>query len=278
MPTKVEFRPRHKRGIAPAPQSVQYHQRNISPSQRSSMSNPRVSYLGIHIRRSSTAAKSSPPRYILHSSHSISCLHLRRPPLLSRQRPIAMDWSLRFMHSIGGLVVKLAVANRCPLSRKTSDDIGQPRVRFPADAHAALISSVFLFAVCLPLSSLRNMARSAGLPFEARPPFCLAKGNAGHLDTVCFALCLSLAEALYLFSASMSAPVTTSAINTLVQANVRSVSSNNRPKTAQLVKPQPSATFIKHWWFSGKIGRCHLMLLPKQTNVGQPRVRFPADA
>jgi hypothetical protein len=34
--------------------------------------------------------------------------------------------------------------------------------------------------------------------------------------------------------------------------------------------------FIKHWWFSGKIGRCHL-----RSNLlwfGQPRVRFPADA
>ena len=35
------------------------------------------------------------------------------------------------MHSIGGLVVKLAVAT----SRyQVSDDFGQPRVRFPADA------------------------------------------------------------------------------------------------------------------------------------------------
>ena len=35
----------------------------------------------------------------------------------------------------------------------------------------------------------------------------------------------------------------------------------------------------KHWWFSGKIGRCHL-IDPHQIreNVGQPRVRFPADA
>jgi len=34
------------------------------------------------------------------------------------------------MHSIGGLVVKLAVAIR----RSSSDNVGQPRVRFPADA------------------------------------------------------------------------------------------------------------------------------------------------
>ena len=33
--------------------------------------------------------------------------------------------------SIGGLVVKLAVAIR----RSSSDNVGQPRVRFPADAH-----------------------------------------------------------------------------------------------------------------------------------------------
>lgn len=34
---------------------------------------------------------------------------------------------------------------------------------------------------------------------------------------------------------------------------------------------------MKHWWFSGKIGRCHLKSF-RTSNVGQPRVRFPADA
>jgi hypothetical protein len=33
----------------------------------------------------------------------------------------------------------------------------------------------------------------------------------------------------------------------------------------------------QHWWFSGKIGRCHPKTLGSQ-DVGQPRVRFPADA
>jgi hypothetical protein len=32
----------------------------------------------------------------------------------------------------------------------------------------------------------------------------------------------------------------------------------------------------QHWWFSGKIGRCHSISLI--SDVGQPRVRFPADA
>jgi hypothetical protein len=50
------------------------------------------------------------------------------------------------------------------------------------------------------------------------------------------------------------------------------------PRNAQLLKPHFRASSIKHWWFSGKIGRCHLMFPSKQTNVGQPRVRFPADA
>jgi hypothetical protein len=31
-----------------------------------------------------------------------------------------------------------------------------------------------------------------------------------------------------------------------------------------------------HWWFSGKIGRCHVKYI--FLDIGQPRVRFPADA
>jgi hypothetical protein len=31
-----------------------------------------------------------------------------------------------------------------------------------------------------------------------------------------------------------------------------------------------------HWWFSGKIGRCHWKIF--FLDIGQPRVRFPADA
>jgi hypothetical protein len=146
---KGQLSARYRRSIASAAQSPQSHQRIISSSQQSSMSSLRMSYLGIRIRRSSTAAKPSPLRHILHSSHSISCLHPRRSRLVPRQRTRPMDRPLRFMHSIGGLVVKLAVANRSPPSRKTSADIGQPRVRFPADAIAALSSSVSPFAVCL---------------------------------------------------------------------------------------------------------------------------------
>jgi hypothetical protein len=37
-------------------------------------------------------------------------------------------------YCIGGLVVKLAVAMRRILTSKIFFDIGQPRVRFPADA------------------------------------------------------------------------------------------------------------------------------------------------
>ena len=49
-----------------------------------------------------------------------------------------------FSSSIGGLVVKLAVAIR----RSSSDNVGQPRVRFPADAsNTALASSSFCFAI-----------------------------------------------------------------------------------------------------------------------------------
>jgi hypothetical protein len=33
----------------------------------------------------------------------------------------------------------------------------------------------------------------------------------------------------------------------------------------------------QHWWFSGKIGRCH-QKIQWIFDVGQPRVRFPADA
>jgi hypothetical protein len=54
--------------------------------------------------------------------------------------------------------------------------------------------------------------------------------------------------------------------------------STTRVKNTQLYVPHFRSTPIKHWWFSGKIGRCHLKLPSKQTNVGQPRVRFPADA
>ena len=55
------------------------------------------------------------------------------------------------MHSIGGLVVKLAVAT----SRyQVSDDFGQPRVRFPADAvndsslERILLPQLILLARC----------------------------------------------------------------------------------------------------------------------------------
>ena len=33
----------------------------------------------------------------------------------------------------------------------------------------------------------------------------------------------------------------------------------------------------QHWWFSGKIGRCQPESLTSD-DIGQPRVRFPADA
>jgi hypothetical protein len=36
------------------------------------------------------------------------------------------------------------------------------------------------------------------------------------------------------------------------------------------------ASLPSHWWFSGKIGRCHVKYI--FIDVGQPRVRFPADA
>jgi hypothetical protein len=41
-----------------------------------------------------------------------------------------------------------------------------------------------------------------------------------------------------------------------------------------------SALHAQHWWFSGKIGRCHKKLLNSRAyfDIGQPRVRFPADA
>jgi hypothetical protein len=39
----------------------------------------------------------------------------------------------------------------------------------------------------------------------------------------------------------------------------------------------PSTLHAQHWWFSGKIGRCHLEISSLR-QFGQPRVRFPADA
>ena len=54
--------------------------------------------------------------------------------------------------SIGGLVVKLAVAIRSP----SSDNVGQPRVRFPADASntsPAISSFCFCYLFLLPSSS-----------------------------------------------------------------------------------------------------------------------------
>jgi hypothetical protein len=38
-----------------------------------------------------------------------------------------------------------------------------------------------------------------------------------------------------------------------------------------------SALHAQHWWFSGKIGRCQ-QESPTLDDIGQPRVRFPADA
>jgi hypothetical protein len=53
-------------------------------------------------------------------------------------RYISIKTVQRFMNSIGGLVVKLAVAIRVSNPR---NNIGQPRVRFPADAFLTIIHS-----------------------------------------------------------------------------------------------------------------------------------------
>lgn len=58
-----------------------------------------------------------------------------------------------------------------------------------------------------------------------------------------------------------------------------------RPPRSQMAEYMGHATVssshAQHWWFSGKIGRCHwtLSTLPQDSDrFGQPRVRFPADA
>jgi hypothetical protein len=53
-------------------------------------------------------------------------------------RYMFIETVLRFMNRIGGLVVKLAVAIRVLHPR---NNIGQPRVRFPADAFLIIIHS-----------------------------------------------------------------------------------------------------------------------------------------
>jgi hypothetical protein len=47
-------------------------------------------------------------------------------------------------------------------------------------------------------------------------------------------------------------------------------------KISRLVTWLHGQPVLLHWWFSGKIGRCHVKYI--FLDIGQPRVRFPADA
>jgi hypothetical protein len=114
--------------------------------------------------------------------------------LVSSQPSTAMYCHLRFMHSIGGLVVKLAVANRSPRLQMISASPGFDS----RPMHVRSQRAVFLLLlVCLIFSAwkktrrcqliwqvrCRRLFRSAGL-------LLMRRRDLDYLDTVCSNLCL----------------------------------------------------------------------------------------
>ena len=77
-------------------------------------------------------------------------------------------------------------------------------------------------------------------------------------------------------AATKSAPSRQTIQRSYISAKALSFAARHSP--AYKNHAVPFALHAQHWWFSGKIGRCQLKSFKSSNDIGQPRVRFPADA